>query len=216
MRLLEQPQEYNFEIEYLLGAQNYIQNALSPRCDYQHPQDQLASCATGPKAMDEANLLHPNSGMSGYQVGSITPTTSIINLFTTIVVGADECLEEIRSGYEQDPYFAEVLISLKDQMPHSNRVNGSSQEVESKEGSSVRSKERTSAESLVSSQRIKARQRHYRLEADGLITNNRSGLLCIPNAGDLRQQIMSEAHDTPIGGHFGIQHTTSALARQFF
>ena len=68
--------------------------------------------------MGKVNLLPLNGVMPEYQDGSITMTTSTSNLFTTIAVSADEWLEEIRSGYQRDPYFAEVLIFLKDQMPY--------------------------------------------------------------------------------------------------
>ena len=36
--------------------------------------------------------------------------------------------------------------------------------------------------------------------------------LCIPNGGGLRQRILRECHDTPLGGHFG-RHKTASLTR---
>ena len=38
--------------------------------------------------------------------------------------------------------------------------------------------------------------------------------LCIPEGGNLRQRILQECHDTPLGGHFGRQKT-AALVRRF-
>jgi len=64
--------------------------------------------------------------------------------------------------------------------------------------------------------RRKSRKQHYTIGSDGLITHAKSGALCIPDANGLRQKLLAEAHDTPVGGHFGVQWTVSALARRFF
>ena len=37
--------------------------------------------------------------------------------------------------------------------------------------------------------------------------------LCVPDAGGLRERILRECHDTPLGGHFG-RHKTAALVRR--
>ena len=40
--------------------------------------------------------------------------------------------------------------------------------------------------------------------------------LCIPNTGVLRVNRLLEAHDIPLGGHFGREKTLANLARNFF
>ena len=56
--------------------------------------------------------------------------------------------------------------------------------------------------------------RQYTLEDDGLIRQRNTGKLGIPTA--LRQEILQEAHDSPIGGYFGAHRTTSLIQREFY
>ena len=58
------------------------------------------------------------------------------------------------------------------------------------------------------------RARQYALEDDGLIRQRATGKLSIPMS--LRQDILQEAHDSPVGGHFGAQRTTALVQREFY
>jgi len=206
MRLLEPLQEYNFGIEYLPGVQNYIQDALSRWPDYQETQVHMQ-----PSAIQTVTRVGRDTSPICIDLDSAVQTpvpdttaTSVGDIFTTITVTADGWLDKLREGYSQDPYFAEVLIGLGYENSRNNYTRDGQGEQEN------------STKNTLSLQRGKARQRHYTLLPDGLITHNKSGSLCIPNAGRLRQRVMVEAHDTPIGGHFGVERTASALAWRFF
>ena len=170
MRLLERLQEYDLEIEYLPGAQNFIQDVLSRRPDYKDPPLRTST-------------LPQSSGTEA----EVDCTNVDIDLFTLVTVNADDWLQEVRAGYKQDLYFAQVLLPVDERDGSANDLR-----------------------------RRKSRRQHYTLSSDGLITHTKSGALCIPDAMRLRQKLPAEAHDTPVGGHFGVQRTASALARQFF
>ena len=58
------------------------------------------------------------------------------------------------------------------------------------------------------------RARQYTLEDYSLIRQRNTGKLGIPTT--LRQEILQEAHDSPIGGHFGAQRTTPLVQREFY
>ena len=53
------------------------------------------------------------------------------------------------------------------------------------------------------------RGRQYTLEDNGLISQRATGKLGIP--ASLCQDILQEAHDSPVGGHFGAQRTTALI-----
>ena len=207
MRLLERLQEYNFEIEYLPGAQNYIQDALSRRPDYQDTRPLVMRNPTRLITPLAAQGTGSESGKVNKGCCSTSDTGSISgDIFTAMTVNADEWLDEIRGGYTEDPYFAEVLTALESEYTRGNTGSQANKQL----------KNDFLPPSTPNLERIKARKRHYSLQPDGLITHSKSGTLCIPNVGELRHRIMSEAHDTPIGGHCGIERTASALARRFF
>ena len=50
---------------------------------------------------------------------------------------------------------------------------------------------------------------------DGLLyrRGRRGDRLCIPDAGDLRRQVLMELHATPLGGHFGRDRTLTQARR---
>ena len=52
-------------------------------------------------------------------------------------------------------------------------------------------------------------------ESDGLLLFGGSRV-AIPRDGDIQLSVMKEAHDTPAGGHLGVEATYQALARRFF
>ena len=49
---------------------------------------------------------------------------------------------------------------------------------------------------------------------DGLLYKGQA--IVVPNIGDLRVRIISEAHDTPISGHVGVVKTIENVKRRFF
>jgi hypothetical protein len=86
MRLLQTLQEYNFEIEYYPGAQNYIQDALSRRPDYKEP----------PIAM----LNRSKRGTA-------------LKLLAVSVATADEWITTLKEAYATCPYFSDVIAKLQ-------------------------------------------------------------------------------------------------------
>jgi len=44
----------------------------------------------------------------------------------------------------------------------------------------------------------------------------REGKVCVPQAGDLRDRILAEVHDTPYGAHQGVQRTFEQINRMFW
>ena len=99
-------------------------------------------------------------------------------------------VEKIRNGYMEDPYYSDVLRILE---------NDSNLQL-----------------SVKDRRRCMARAKFFSLEPDGLLTHNPTGALCIPDNKDLKYQILHEAHDSMIGGHFGERRTASAISRRFF
>jgi len=193
MRILERLQEYDFDIEYLPGAQNYIQDALSRRADYRDPPIQSPRVVEAllrdrpmPKLPESGTVMHAGSGR---RIDDSRGDKNVdVDLFTLMTVNADSWLQEVRDGYKEDKYFAEVI------QPGEEQNKGNINEI----------------------RKWKARRNHYTVGTDALLTHVKSGTLCIPNSGELRQRLLQEAHDTPVGGHFGILRTASALSRRFF
>ena len=104
-------------------------------------------------------------------------------------VQADEWLDRLRQEYKSCPYFSDLLMALGCQdLPADD--------------SEIKQKGHTK------------RARQYTLEDDGLIRQCAIGKLGIPTA--LRPEILQEAHDSPIGGHFGAQRTTALVQREFY
>ena len=174
LRALEDIQEFETEIDYYPGARNVIQDALSRRPDYKDPPFKLPG------------------------LGGRPPRTLDAELCELIVENAKDWLQQIKDGYHDDPYFADVLAYFEGKQSAAADVT---------------------ADPLAladSRRRIQARGRHYNLEANGTLTYSASGTLCIPNVRSLRQTILHEAHDMVLGGHFGNRRTHSAIARRFF
>jgi hypothetical protein len=96
MRLLEMLMEYNFEIESVPGARNFIQDALSHRPDYKDPPlPRTARVMAGQTvaSLEEANPM--SSDCTG-------------ELMQTSVIQADGCMDKVQRAYPGDSYFGTV------------------------------------------------------------------------------------------------------------
>jgi hypothetical protein len=189
MRALEDMMEYDFDVEYLPGAKNYVQDALSRRPDYKEPPlprfQSERKLRTSPTAEDSEKL--------------VKSTIEEEELFELAIEDGVEWLHSIRKGYLADPYCSDVLSYLEP------------------EGSTSREKGTPAEERQrrADLRRQSARGRHYHLD-DGLIIHNSSGCLVIPQEKDIKQRILQEAHDAAVGGHFGITRTYETISRRFF
>ena len=210
MRLLETLQEYDFDVEYYPGAHNYIQNTLSRRPDYKKPPipriithtAQLQVPQQHPQTAPEPEV-HPQPPQQPpqqmlqpivqYQLPQelVQRAPQVTKLLPIIASGvqADKWLDRLRQEYKSCTYFSDMLVALGGQDPPAD-------------DSEMKQKGRTK------------RARHYTLEDDGLIRQWATGKLGIPTT--LRQEILQEEHDSPIGGHFGAQRTTALLQRKFY
>jgi hypothetical protein len=90
MRALEDMLEYDFDVEYLPGAKNYVQDALSRRPDYQEPPI--------PRMM---------------QMSAARQANAEIELFQLMLDDGEEWITAIRKGYETDPYCQDILAYLQ-------------------------------------------------------------------------------------------------------
>jgi hypothetical protein len=90
MRALEDMLEYDFDVEYLPGAKNYIQDALSRRPDYQEPPVPRMKM---PAARDSEEL------------------------FQLILDDGEEWINTICSGYKTDPYCQDIMAYLQPRAP---------------------------------------------------------------------------------------------------
>jgi hypothetical protein len=132
MRALQDITEYDVDVKYLPGAKNNVQDALSRRPDYQEPPLSRAT-ASGRKEetrrrtkKNPAEELRVLSGeVSGEMLGEVEGEGEGVvlaglasfgitemthgDLFTLIVQGGEERLQQVREGYEWDLYFRDVL-----------------------------------------------------------------------------------------------------------
>jgi hypothetical protein len=99
MRALEDMLEYDFDVEYLPGAKDYVQDALSRRPDYQEPPI--------PRMM---------------QMSATRQANAEIELFQLMLDDGEEWITAIRKGYETDPYCQDILAYLQPS-PTSSRVD---------------------------------------------------------------------------------------------
>jgi hypothetical protein len=173
MRLLETLMEYDFEIEYLPGARNYIQDALSRRPDYKDPP--LPRTVRPGASQPVAELSLESGDCTG-------------ELMHASVIQADGWMEDVRAAYPTDPYFGMVYRQLSGVAPDN--------------GTPGEKKQR------------RDRARHYWINDEGLILHRSTDRLCIPK--ELQNKVLHEAHDSTVGGHFGIDRTASTVGRRFF
>ena len=57
-------------------------------------------------------------------------------------------------------------------------------------------------------------EKQFTLEEDDLIRQRATGKLGVPAI--MRPDVLREAHDSPVGGHFGAQQTTALVQRKFY
>lgn len=87
MRTLADILEYDFEIDYLPGARNYIQDALSRRPDYKQPP-----------------------------LPKTTPSQVATSMMQLELDEQDNWFRKIREGYLKDPYYKDVLDLLENKL----------------------------------------------------------------------------------------------------
>jgi hypothetical protein len=94
MRALEDMLEYDFDVEYLPGAKNNIQDALSRRPDYQEPPVPKIKVAA------RAQADTPSTG-------------SAIDLFQPMLDDGEDWINTLREGYRMDPYCQDIIAHLQ-------------------------------------------------------------------------------------------------------
>jgi putative transposase len=104
MRALEDMMEYDFDVEYLPGAKNYVQDALSRRPDYQEPP-----------------LPHIKKDTAAIHLPSEE------ELFELAIEDGKEWFQSIREGYLSDPYCSDVLAYLEPER-HSSKERSPAEE----------------------------------------------------------------------------------------
>ena len=213
MRLLQTLQDYDFDIKYYPDAKNYIQDALSRRADYKDPPIQgtrlamrhiderlgLTSCdADRPiprvklpvmgkeKEIKEEDMMDP----SVYAVAAAESA----ELLLSSGLEADEWMERLKKEYRVCPYFGDVLVAL-----------GGMEEPTETENDKGKNEKRRQGEK---------RARQFSFKNDGLIRQRATGKLGVPTS--LRQEVLQEAHDSAIAGHFGALCTTALVHREFY
>ena len=121
--------------------------------------------------------------------GKTPAPTESSELLLASGVQADEWMDRLKQEYRVRPYFADVLAALGGSDPPENDCR---------------------------KQRAKPpkRAREFTLGDDGLIRQRATGKLGVPTL--LRLAILQEAHDSPVGGHFGAQRTIALEQREFY
>jgi len=110
------------------------------------------------------------------------------------IIGAEEWKQELRELLVEDAYFGPIVNVLR-------------KEAEVSEVVSQRLKEKHHRKNMV-------RARLFRLDR-GLVFRRDPGALCILT--DMRSDVISEAHDSPLGGgHQGAEKTAAAIASRFY
>jgi hypothetical protein len=94
MRALEDMLEYDFDVEYLPGAKNYIQDALSRRPDYQEPPVPKIKVAARAQADTQS-------------------TGSAVDLFQLMLDDGEDWINTLREGYRTDPYCQDIIAYLQ-------------------------------------------------------------------------------------------------------
>ena len=198
-RILEQLAEYDFKIEYSEGTSPIITVA-----------DALSRLPRHRKTMDTSEENKINDGEDTPELFEIlglqieTEETRIDKTEETekdtsrgewgeAIMQTDiTVLQEIKEAYSKDTTFAEIIRLLRKQRKYPNFAVPKNMKFK------------------ISNYRWDRKQKLlYRKIAE-------TEKLCIPNNGTLRINRLQEAHDIPLGGHFGREKTLANIAKNFF
>jgi hypothetical protein len=106
-------------------------------------------------------------------------------------LSAEAWINEVKAALIVDPHFGEILRVLQGQLlPPST----------------------TAAQRKLRTKAVQ-RARRFILEDNGLLYHRSRRTLCIPQS--LCSEVLREAHDTPVGGHFGIEKTLALVTERF-
>jgi transposase InsO family protein len=130
---------------------------------------------------------------------SATPVATIsINTMDLQITGAEEWKQEVRELLVEDAYFGPIVDVLREEAEITDDADNQA---------TRRLKEKHHRKNIV-------RARLFRLD-HGLLFRRDTGTLCIPS--DMRSDVISEAHDSPLGGgHQGAEKTAATTASRFY
>jgi len=203
-RILEQMAEYDFKIEYSEGTSAIITvaDALSRLPKYRRVLEEESTEQNGEKENtgeeDKIMELFEILGFEDEKADQVTDFSGETKngeerkWGTTEIVVDEVLLTEIRKGYRDDEEQQEIIDTLK--------------------------KEKEELDYRIPKEK-KFQMSNYRWdEEQGLLYRSIADTerLCIPKTGTLRLNRILEAHDTPLGGHFGREKTLASVARNFF
>jgi hypothetical protein len=120
------------------------------------------------------------------------PPSLNLDAFEMTATSAAAWVAELKSELAKDAHFGEILKVLQRHLLPPD------------------------ATAAVKKARVKAvqRARLFSLEDNGLLYHRSRRTLCIPRS--LCSEILREAHDTPTGGHFGVEKTLAQLVERFY
>ena len=218
-RIIEQISEFDFKIEYKEGTSNIITvaDALSRLPRYRKITTEDNSERTHTKqnesnAEKDAIVIEKNTA----KITATENETSDENIDLQEILGLDltdyneprvwgtssiisdkKLLQEISAAYDEDEDFGYITELYKEM---------------------YRSKEPSKQEQKIPKD-MKFKMSNYRWDKDENLLYRRivdTEKLCIPNKGTLRLNRLIEAHDIPLGGHFGRDKTLANIAKNFF
>ena len=177
MGYLESLQHYEYDIKYFPGARNQVADSLSRR----------------PYESKRAAQRKPPSRKPPSNDITTQDTITNVRINTTLSVAyPKEWIEEVQKGYQGDPYFGPIVRYLTYSPPDELDAAQLHKHIRKKFGLKVLAKVRRFA-----------LQEGILIHTDG----NDKVRVCIPQWGQLRQDLLHEAHDTAAGGHFGAEKT---------
>ncbi len=193
-RIIEQISEFDFKIEYKEGTSTIITvaDALSRLPKYR----KITTDEETTKRMKE--LEKPEENIELYEVLGLNINISEERVWGTSSVTADtKLIQEISVAYDEDEDFGKITELYKE-------IHKSITPIEQEKKIPKDMKFKMSNYRWDNEEQLL-----YRKIAD-------TEKLCIPNKGTLRLNRLVEAHDIPLGGHFGRDKTLANIAKNFF